>query len=167
MSGVNKAIIIGHLGRDPEMAQTASGTVIANLALATSENWKDKDTGEKREKTEWHRVVAFDKLAEIMEKYLRKGSMVYIEGSLQTRSWEQDGVKRYSTEIKASQMQMLGGKDNADTRQTAQARDRDDGVIQSRSRENARTAGIDVHAPRQRQPAPPAADEPFQDDIPF
>lgn len=114
MSGINKAIIVGRLGRDPELRYTASGVAVANFSVATSEEWKDKDSGEKREKTEWHRIVAFARLGEICGEYLSKGRQVYIEGRIQTRDWEdQNGVKRYTTEIVANQMQMLGGRDNA------------------------------------------------------
>ena len=112
MRGVNKVIVVGNLGKDVEMKYTASGAAIANLTVATSESWNDKQTGEKVEKTEWHRIVAFQRLAEIMGEYLIKGSQVYIEGKLQTRKWQdQDGKDRYTTEIVASEMQMLGGKD--------------------------------------------------------
>lgn len=101
MSGsVNKVILIGNLGRDPEIRTTQSGTKVANLNLATAESWKDKSSGERKEKTEWHRVVIFGSLAEIAEKYLTKGSKVYVSGSLQTRKWtDQSGVEKYSTEI--------------------------------------------------------------------
>ena len=113
MSGVNKAIVVGRLGRDPEVRYTPDGTAVANFSVATSEEWKDKATGEKREKTEWHRIVAFRRLGEICGEYLSKGRQVYIEGRIQTRDWEdKDGVKRYSTEIVASQMQMLGSRDD-------------------------------------------------------
>ena len=109
--GVNKVILVGNLGRDPEMRYIESGTAIANITVATSESWNDKQTGEKVEKTEWHRVVFFGKLAEIVGEYLRKGSQVYIEGSLQTRKWQDDGGNdRYTTEIKARDMQMLGSR---------------------------------------------------------
>jgi single-strand DNA-binding protein len=108
--GINKVILVGNLGKDPEMKYTASGAAIANITVATSESWNDKQTGEKVEKTEWHRVVAFQRLAEIMGEYLKKGSQVYIEGKIQTRKWQdQSGADRYSTEVVASQMQMLGG----------------------------------------------------------
>ena len=114
MAGINKAIIIGRLGRDPEVRYTPSGVAVANFSVATSEEWKDKDTGEKRERTEWHRIVAFARLGEICGEYLSKGRQVYIEGRIQTRDWEdQNGVKRYTTEIVASQMQMLGSRDGA------------------------------------------------------
>lgn len=118
MSGVNKVIIVGRVGKDPDIRSTASGNMVANLSVATSENWKDKATGEKKEKTEWHRISAFGRLAEIIGEYVKKGSLVYVEGSLQTRSWEKDGVTRYTTEIKAKELQMLGGKPQ--TQQTQQ-----------------------------------------------
>lgn len=111
MAGINKAIIIGRLGRDPEVRYTQDGTAVANFSVATSEEWRDKDSGEKKERTEWHRIVAWRKLGELCGQYLSKGRQVYIEGKLQTRSWEQDGVKRYSTEIVASDVQFLGGRD--------------------------------------------------------
>jgi single-strand DNA-binding protein len=109
--GVNKVILVGNLGKDPEMRYTASGAAIANITVATSESWNDKQTNEKQEKTEWHRVVFFRRLAEIAGEYLRKGSQVYIEGKLQTRKWQdQNGQDRYTTEIVANEMQMLGGR---------------------------------------------------------
>ncbi|MFP3981069.1 MAG: single-stranded DNA-binding protein [Desulfobacterales bacterium] len=108
--GVNKVILIGNLGRDPEIRYTQDGQAVANFTMATSMEWRDKASGEKREKTEWHRIVAFRKLGEICGEYLSKGKQVYIEGRLQTRSWEQDGVTRYMTEVVASDMQMLGSK---------------------------------------------------------
>jgi single-strand DNA-binding protein len=108
--GINKVILIGNLGNDPETKFLPSGGAVTNVSLATSESWKDKQTGQPQERTEWHRVVFFNRLAEIAGQYLKKGSKVYIEGSLRTRSWEQDGQKRYSTEIVASEMQMLDGR---------------------------------------------------------
>lgn len=114
MAGINKAILIGRLGRDPEVRYTPDGTAVANFSIATSEEWKDKDTGEKRERTEWHRIVAFRRLGEICGEYLAKGRQVYIEGRIQTRDWEdKDGIKRYTTEIVASQMQMLGSREES------------------------------------------------------
>ncbi len=112
--GINKVILIGNLGRDPETRYLPSGGAVTNVTLATSESWKDKQTGQQQERTEWHRVVFFNRLAEIAGEYLKKGSKVYIEGALRTREWEKDGVKRYSTEIVANEMQMLdsrGGQD--------------------------------------------------------
>ncbi len=108
--GVNKVILVGRLGRDPEVRYTQDGQAIVNFSVATSIDWKDKSTGEKKEKTEWHRVVAFRKLGEICGEYLSKGKQVYIEGRLQTRSWEQDGTTRYMTEVVATDMQMLSPK---------------------------------------------------------
>lgn len=109
--GVNKVIIVGNLGQDPDMRYMPDGNAVANLSIATSEVWKDKNTGEPKEKTEWHRIVAFRKLAEIMGEYLRKGSKVYIEGHLQTRKWQdQGGNDRYTTEIVADDMQMLDSR---------------------------------------------------------
>ena len=110
---INKAILVGRLGRDPEVRYTANGTAVANFTVATSERWKDKNSGDMQERTEWHRIVAFGRLGEICGEYLAKGRQVYIEGRLQTRSWEQDGVKRYTTEIVANEMKMLGSKGSA------------------------------------------------------
>ena len=127
--GINKVILVGNLGRDPEMRYTPSGSAVANLAVATSESWKDKQTGEPQERTEWHRVVMFNRLGEIAGEYLRKGSKVYIEGKLQTRKWQdKEGQDRYTTEIVANEMQMLdsrggggGGMDSYDQSAPASA----------------------------------------------
>lgn len=112
--GINKVILVGNLGQDPEMRYMPSGGAVANITIATSESWRDKQTGEQKEQTEWHRVVLFGKLAEIAGEYLRKGSQVYIEGQLKTRKWtDQQGVEKYSTEVVVNvggTMQMLGGK---------------------------------------------------------
>lgn len=109
--GVNKAIIVGTLGQDPEVRYTANGSAVANISVATNENWKDRQTGEMQERTEWHRIVLFGKLAEIAQQYLKKGSQAYFEGRIQTRKWQdQSGNDRYSTEIVANEMQMLGGR---------------------------------------------------------
>jgi len=113
MASVNKVIIVGNLGKDPEARALPSGDSVSNFSVATTESWKDK-AGEKQEHTEWHRVNAFGKLAEICNEYLKKGSAVYIEGKLRTRTWEQDGVKKYSTEVIADRMQMLGGRSEKD-----------------------------------------------------
>jgi len=153
--GVNKAILIGNLGKDPETRYTASNNAITNITVATNESWKDKQSGEMQERTEWHRVVFFNRLAEIAAEYLRKGSTVYVEGRIQTRKWQgQDGQDRYTTEIVANEMQMLGGRGGAGTDMP----------------EGRNERGGD--APSQRQPAAaPAADagtsEVFDDDIPF
>lgn len=138
MSGLNKVQIIGHLGADPETRYMPSGKPVTNIRVATSETWKDKESGDKKEKTEWHSVVFFDKLAEIAGEYLRKGSQVYIEGKLQTRKWQdKEGKDRYTTEIIAQQMQMLGGKPQGERQQ------------------------------RQERSAPADDLPPFDDDIPF
>lgn len=128
MRGVNKAIIVGNLGQDPETRYLQNGDPVTNLSVATSEQWKDKNSGEKKEKTEWHRVVMFKRLAEIAAEYLRKGSQVYIEGKIQTRKWQdKDGNDRYSTEIVASEMQMLGGKGESRPQPAPSAADGFDG----------------------------------------
>lgn len=108
--GINKVILVGNVGRDPETRYSAGGMAVTTVSVATSEAWKDKQTGEQKEKTEWHRVKFFGRLAEIAGEYLKKGGQVYIEGSLRTEEYEKDGVKRYSTDIVASEMQMLGGR---------------------------------------------------------
>jgi single-strand DNA-binding protein len=109
--GINKVILVGNLGADPETRAMPSGSSVTNLRIATSESWKDKQSGEQQERTEWHRVAIFGKLAEIAGEYLKKGSQVYVEGSLRTRKWQdKQGVERYSTEIVATEMQMLGGR---------------------------------------------------------
>jgi single-strand DNA-binding protein len=112
--GVNKVIVVGNLGGDPETRYMPSGSAVTNMTVATNESWKDKQTGEQKERTEWHKVAMFGRLAEIAAEYLRKGSQVYIEGKLRTRKWQgQDGQDRYTTEIIADEMQMLGGRGGA------------------------------------------------------
>lgn len=109
--GVNKAILIGNLGRDPEIRYSPSGAAVANVNIATTDSWKDKQSGEQQERTEWHRVVFFGRLAEVVGEYLKKGSQVYVEGRIQTRKWQdKEGNDRYTTEIVANDMQMLGGR---------------------------------------------------------
>jgi single-strand DNA-binding protein len=116
MSGINKVILVGNLGADPESRAMPSGSSVTNFRIATSESWKDKNTGDKQERTEWHNISTFGKLAEICAEYLRKGSKVYIEGKLRTRKWQdKDGNDRYSTEVIANEMQMLGGKGERQT----------------------------------------------------
>jgi single-strand DNA-binding protein len=111
MAGINKVILVGNVGGDPEMRFVPSGSAVANFTLATSIDWKDKQTGERKEKTEWHRIVAWDKLGEFCGNYLKKGSLIYVDGKIQTRSYEdKEGVKRYITEIIASTIQFVGGK---------------------------------------------------------
>ena len=125
--GINKVIIVGNLGADPDSRAMPSGNAVTNISVATSESWNDRDTGEKQEKTEWHRVVFFNRLAEIAAQYLKKGSQVYVEGKLQTRKWEdKEGNERWTTEVVANQMQMLGDRmsndmsnDNASSSQSS------------------------------------------------
>ena len=113
-NGLNKVLIIGNLGADPEIKYTQAGSPVANLSVATSERWKDKNTGEQKEQVEWHRVVIFGRLAEIAEQYLKKGSKIFVEGKLQTRSWEDDkGEKKYTTEVIARELTMLGSKSSS------------------------------------------------------
>ena len=114
--GVNKVILVGNLGQKPEMRHTATQTAVANLSIATTESWKDKESGENRDKTEWHRVVFFGNLAEIAEKYLDKGSSVYIEGKIQTRKWQdKEGKDRWTTEVLGNQLTMLGSRNSSDS----------------------------------------------------
>lgn len=108
--GINKVILVGNLGRDPETRYMPSGGAVTNVSVATSKSWRDRDSGEQKERTEWHRVVFFNRLAEVAGEYLRKGSKIYLEGELRTRDWERDGQKHYTTEIVASEMQMLDGR---------------------------------------------------------
>lgn len=147
--GVNKVILIGSLGKDPEVKYMPNGNAVANISVATSESWKDKNTGENVDKTEWHRVVAFRRLAEIMGEYLKKGSKVYIEGKLQTRKWQdKNGKDNYTTEIICNEMQMLDNKSQGSA------------PAQQRSTQSA--------APNSSQPASkPPANNDFDDDIPF
>lgn len=160
--GVNKVILVGTCGQDPEVRYMPNGNAVTNLSLATSEQWTDKQSGQKVEKTEWHRVSLFGKVAEIAGEYLRKGSQVYIEGKLQTREWEKDGIKRYTTEIVVDMqgtMQLIGGRpDNAGGDNTTR-----------HQRQPHPQDGAARQAPRQQQQAPqPAPDyDSFDDDIPF
>jgi single-strand DNA-binding protein len=161
--GVNKVILVGTCGQDPEVRHLPNGNAVTNLSLATSEQWTDKQTGQKVEKTEWHRVSLFGKVAEIAGEYLRKGSQVYIEGKLQTREWEKDGIKRYTTEIVVDMqgtLQLLGGRLQA----AQQGQISDSGYQHSSPRPHAAP-----QAQREARPAPqPAPDYDFQDDnIPF
>ncbi len=118
MASINKAIIVGNIGKDPEVRYAANGDAICNITVATSESWKDKSTGEKKEATEWHRISFFGKLAEIAGQYLKKGSQVYVEGSIRTRKWtDKEGQERYTTEIRGDQMVMLGGRQEGGVQQ--------------------------------------------------
>lgn len=152
MASINKVILVGNLGQDPEVKYMPSGGAVTNISIATTDTWKDKATGEKKENTEWHRVVFFNRLAEIVGEYLRKGSQVYIEGNLRTRKWQdQSGQDRYSTEIVAREMQMLGSRAGGSS----------DFVPPQQ--------GSSQKPPQQQEPqsAPPQNFDNFDDDIPF
>ncbi len=157
--GVNKVILVGNIGGDPEVKYLPSGGAVTNITVATSDQWKDKNTGERQEKTEWHRVVAFNRLAEIIGEYVRKGSQVYIEGRLQTRKWQgQDGRDNYTTEIVASDLQMLGARGSGGGGQYDQGSGGGRPAQQRPAAQNSK--------PSQQQQPPPAFDD-FEDDIPF
>ena len=151
MSSLNQAQIIGRLGKDPEVRYTSSGKAVANFSIATEEKWKNA-AGEPQSKTEWHRCVAWGKLAEIIQKYVKKGNLIFVQGRIETRSWEKDGVKRYSTEIVVDRMQMLGSKNDNAGRPEAPAHDDFDAP-----------GGERVSQPAQETSAPEISD----DDIPF
>lgn len=145
--GVNKVILVGNCGKDPETRYMPSGGAVTNISLATSESWKDKQSGETKERTEWHNIVFFNRLGEIAGEYLKKGSQIYVEGSLRTRKWQdKNGQDRYTTEIVANEMQMLGGRGGGDSYAPAQSQ------------------GQPSSQPQQ---AAPMVEEGFDDDIPF
>ena len=169
MASVNKVIIVGNLGKDPEMRSFPSGDQVANVTIATTDKWKDKQSGEMKEATEWHRIVFNGRLAEIVGQYLRKGSQVYVEGSLRTRKWtDQSGVEKYTTEIRADQMQMLGSRQGMGGPGPGQ----DDGGGYEAPRQSAAPANRAPAAAPRQAPAP-AASKPgsgfddMDDDIPF
>ena len=158
--GVNKVILIGNLGQDPEIRYMPNGGAVANLTMATSDTWRDKQTGEQKERTEWHRVTLYGKLAEIAGEYLRKGAQVYIEGQLRTRKWQdQSGQDRYTTEIVANEMQMLDGRGAGEG----------SGMGGGFNGERSQGGGNPPRqqAPRQQEQSPPAGFDQFDDDIPF
>jgi single-strand DNA-binding protein len=169
MASVNKVILVGNLGRDPEVRYSPDGAAICNVSIATKSSWKDKTSGEKREETEWHRVVFYNRLAEIAGEYLKKGRAVYVEGRLKTRKWQdkETGADRYSTDIVADQMQMLGGREDAGS---------GGGDYNSADSSSARSGGSAAAPKRERPPQPrPAAPQAspaanladMDDDIPF
>ncbi|EIF43974.1 single-stranded DNA-binding protein [gamma proteobacterium BDW918] len=175
--GINKVILVGNLGQDPETRYMPSGGAVTNVTIATSETWKDKQSGQPQERTEWHRVVFFNRLAEIAGEYLKKGSKVYVEGSLRTRKWQnKEGVDQYTTEIVAAEMQMLDGRGGAGGGASGGASNYDDGGYGQQQAPQAQAA---APAPRRapppqqnRAPAAPAQNPPagfddFDDDIPF
>lgn len=170
MASINKVILIGNLGRDPEVRYTTNGSAICNVTIATSRNWKDKNSGERMEETEWHRVVFFDRLAEIAGEYLKKGRPVYVEGRLKTRKWtDKDGVEKYTTEIMADNMQLLGGREGGgggggDDAGYGGGRDMDEGG--GGGRRAAPAPRAPAPAPRQAPRASSGLDD-MDDDIPF
>ena len=158
--GVNKVILVGNVGGDPETRYMPNGNAVTNITMATSETWKDKNTGEQQERTEWHRITFYQRLAEIVAEYVRKGSKLYVEGRLQTRSWEQDGVKRYATDIIANEMQMLDSRGGSNAggsseyqAQPAQSSQPSQPPAQQSGSGSAQKAPVDM--------------ESFDDDIPF
>ena len=174
MASINKVILVGNLGQDPEVKYMPSGGAVTNISIATTDTWKDKATGEKKENTEWHRVVFFNRLAEIVGEYLRKGSQVYIEGNLRTRKWQdQNGVDKYTTEIVAREMQMLGGRaggssDFAPSQQSQKPQQQAQGGGGYQQQQQGQQQG--GGAPQQQAPqqsAPPQNFDNFDDDIPF
>jgi single-strand DNA-binding protein len=179
--GINKVIIVGNIGQDPEVKYMPSGGAVTNVSIATSETWKDKNTGQPQERTEWHRVVFFNRLGEIAGEYLKKGSKVYVEGSLRTRKWQaQDGTDRYTTEIVASEMQMLdgrgdnqggagqGGNYNQDQQYGGALQGGAPASQQHRPAQAAAAAGgFAAAAPAHSAPQQPAGFDSFDDDIPF
>lgn len=155
--GVNKVILVGNLGNDPEIKYMPSGGAVANFSLATTDSWKDKTSGERVDKTEWHRVVFFNRLAEVAGEYLKKGAQVYVEGSLRTRKWQdQSGQDKYTTEIVGSELQMLGSRGQGESSPTNQGQ-------QQRPTQNQQRP---AQQRQQSQPAPQNFDD-FDDDIPF
>ena len=173
MASVNKVILIGNLGRDPEVRYTPSGSAVCNISLATTRNWKNKDSGERQEETEWHRVVFYDRLAEIAGEYLKKGRPVYVEGRLKTRKWQgQDGKDNYTTEIIAETMQLLGGRDGGGGGMGG-GDEMGGGGGYSRGRDDEGGGGgrpaPAPRAPAQRQPQPKSSTgfDDMDDDIPF
>ena len=160
--GINKVILVGNLGADPETRYTPSGTAITSIRIATSESWKDKQTGEQQERTEWHRIDFFGRLAEIAGEYLKKGRQVYVEGRLRTDEYEKDGVKRYSTKIMADEMQMLGGREGGG--ESGAGGGGEGGGYQRRERGPARGP---QPGPSTARNVPPPADTFEDDDIPF
>jgi single-strand DNA-binding protein len=175
MASVNKVILVGNLGRDPEVRYSPDGAAICNMSIATTSSWKDKASGEKREETEWHRVVMYNRLAEIAGEYLKKGRSVYIEGRLKTRKWQDKdtGADRYSTEVVADQMQMLGGREDGGGGGGGASYGGGGGYDDAPSRPQQQRAPAQRPAPQQR-PAPAAAPASsganladMDDDIPF
>jgi single-strand DNA-binding protein len=172
MASVNKVILIGNLGRDPEVRYSPNGSAICNVSIATTRNWKSKDSGERVEETEWHRVVFYDRLAEIAGEYLKKGRPVYVEGRLKTRKWQdKDGAEKYTTEIIAEQMQLLGGRDGGGGGGGDDSYGEGSGGGGGGYQRERAAPAPRAPAPRAPAPAPKAASgsgfDDMDDDIPF
>jgi single-strand DNA-binding protein len=167
MASVNKVILVGNLGRDPEVRYTPNGSAVCNVSIATTRNWKNKDSGERQEETEWHRVVFFDRLAEIAGEYLKKGRSVYVEGRLKTRKWtDKDGVEKYTTEIMAEQMQLLGGREGGGGGADDAGSDGGESPAPRRSAPPRAAAGAPAAATRPAAKPATGFDD-MDDDIPF
>ena len=179
MASINKVILVGNLGQDPEMKYMPSGGAVTNISIATTDSWTDKNTGQKQERTEWHRVVFFNRLAEIVGEYLRKGSQVYVEGNLRTQKWQdQNGQDRYTTEIVAREMQMLGAKSggSSDYQQRPQGNPNQGQQAAQNAPSQGQASQSQSSQPQSSQPqssqqnapsAPPQNFDNFDDDIPF
>lgn len=175
--GINKVILVGNVGQDPETRYMPNGGAVTNVTLATSETWKDKNTGENQERTEWHRIVFYQRLAEIVAEYVKKGSKLYVEGALRTRSWEQEGVKRYATEVIANEMQMLdsrgaggsSGGNGGGNGAGGEGGGESGGSYKPSSRGSSAggTGGGSGGGSRGQQKAPAPEADNFDDDIPF
>ncbi|HHF1961325.1 TPA: single-stranded DNA-binding protein [Haemophilus influenzae] len=168
MAGINKVIIVGHLGNDPEIRTMPNGDAVANISVATSESWNDRNTGERREVTEWHRIVFYRRQAEICGEYLRKGSQVYVEGRLKTRKWQdQNGQDRYTTEIQGDVMQMLGGRNQNAGSFSNEMGSSPQPSYQARQTNNGNSYQSSRPAPQQSAPQAEPPMDGFDDDIPF
>jgi len=168
MASINKVIIVGNLGQDPEVKYMPSGGAVTNISIATTDSWTDKSSGQKQEKTEWHRVVFFNRLAEIVGEYLRKGSQVYIEGSLRTRKWQdQSGQDKYTTEIVAREMQMLGSRAGGSSDFQQNSAPQQAPQQQASQQQAPQGGGSQQNAPQQQSSAPSQNFDNFDDDIPF
>jgi single-strand DNA-binding protein len=170
MASINKVILIGNLGRDPEVRYAPSGAAIANVTIATTRQWKSKDTGEKQEETEWHRVVFYDRLAEVVGEYLKKGRQVYVEGRLKTRKWtDKDGVEKYTTEIIADEMKMLGNREGGGGGMGGMGGDEGGAPRSAPAARSAAPSGAGAAAGGAAKPAakPKTGFDDMDDDIPF
>ena len=169
--GINKVILVGNVGQDPETKAMPNGSMVTNISIATSESWTDKNTGQKQERTEWHKVVFFNRLAEIVSQYTRKGSKLYVEGSLRTRQWEQDGIKKYMTEIIGSEMQMLDSKNSSEQQQQPRQQQPKQQAPQQQRPNGFNANGTQrspyAQAPQQQHVQPAGFDEGYDEELGF